>query len=120
MAQPGSAWAAASNPLIAWPNQKEWSSATARVNSFCAAGLQEVGKLTVPSFSGACWAPADMANRRARDTAMASDRIVVLLFSDTVECPVARNQRASVEAHQCYWMMGRDRSTSRAECPMSS
>ena len=47
----GSAFAAASNPVIAYWNQKECSRATARVNSFWAAGLHDVGKFTEPSFS---------------------------------------------------------------------
>src|ERR687891_2695884 len=35
--------------------QNEWSNATARANGACTAGAQEVGKLTVPSFSGRAW-----------------------------------------------------------------
>src|SRR5215510_13890999 len=87
MPHEGSAWAAASNPAIAWLNQNEWSRATARVNSFCAAWLQDVGKFTMPSPSGICCAPADRAKRRVTETAMARDRIVVLLFSTYIECP---------------------------------
>src|SRR5262245_55179980 len=83
MPQDGSARPAASNPAIAWLNQKEWSMATARVNSFCAAGLQEVGKFTVPSFSGSRWTLAGTAKRTATETAMAKDRMVFLLLPDT-------------------------------------
>src|SRR5262245_47722846 len=87
MPHEGSAWAAASNPAIAWLNQNEWSRATARVNSFCAAWLQDVGKFTAPSFSGTCCAPADAAKRNVMEMAMARDRIVVLLFSTQIERP---------------------------------
>ena len=57
MPHDGSACATALNPLIASPNQNECSSATARSNCACSAGLHEVGKLTFPRRSGAC-APA--------------------------------------------------------------
>src|SRR5215510_15937711 len=79
MPHEGSAWSAASKPLMAWLNQKEWSKATARVNSCCAAALQDVEKLTVPSFSGTCWAPADTAKSRLSVTTMAAGRMVRLL-----------------------------------------
>src|SRR5213079_834729 len=42
------------NPSIAWLNWKECSSATARLNSFCAGSLQDVAKCTVPNISP-CW-----------------------------------------------------------------
>jgi hypothetical protein len=76
MPQVGSAAAAASNPLIADWKAKECSRAAARVNSACAAGLHEVGKFTVPSFS-------DVAAGRVRSSrsviAIARTRIVILL-----------------------------------------
>src|SRR5215470_9918381 len=79
MPHEGSAWSVASKPLMAWLNQNEWSKATARVNSCCAAALQDVEKLTVPSFSGTCWAPADTAKSRLSVTTMAAGRMVRLL-----------------------------------------
>src|SRR5262249_36905555 len=91
----GSAWSVASNPLIAEPNQKECSSATARLNSACAAALHDVGKFTVPSFSPS-WAdtgvvrssrPTRAPRARARimdrppcsRESLASDRLIVLI-----------------------------------------
>jgi len=49
---------------LAGSNQNEWNSAIARLNSFCAAALQETGKLTSPSFSGPplCGARASRAH----------------------------------------------------------
>src|SRR5262245_1823245 len=76
MPQQGSAAAVASNPLIAYWNQNEGSIATARVNSVCAAGLHDVGKFTVPSFSVA--APV-RARSNTSTAAMADTRIVILL-----------------------------------------
>src|SRR5262245_59331770 len=75
----GSACSVASNPATASRKAKEWSNAAARENSFCAAGLHDVGKLTVPSFSGACWATEGRANRRLSRTAIAARRMVFLL-----------------------------------------
>src|SRR5262245_30489259 len=106
MPQDGSARPAASNPAIAWLNQKEWSMATARVNSFCAAGLQEVGKFTVPSFSGSRWALAGTAKRTATETAMAKDRMVSSFYPTRVERTISRNGHASVNAHRCYEIHG--------------
>jgi hypothetical protein len=50
MAQAGSALSVASNPSMARPNSKEWSSATARLNCAWAGAVHEVAKATVPSF----------------------------------------------------------------------
>ena len=51
IAHEGSAFSVALKPSIACANSKEWSNATARLNSGCAAALQDVEKLTAPSFS---------------------------------------------------------------------
>ena len=51
MAQPGSKLATAVNASRAGSNQKEWRSATARLNSCWAAGLQDVAKWTCPIWS---------------------------------------------------------------------
>ena len=52
MAQPGSFAATSWKAWMAAEYQKEWSRATARSKSFSTAGLQEVGKCTVPRRSG--------------------------------------------------------------------
>src|SRR5688572_32040533 len=68
MPQLGSVCAASVNPLTAPSSAKECSRATARLNWACAAGLQDVLKSTVPSFSD--WAQTGMAapTMRAKDT----------------------------------------------------
>src|SRR5262245_25235818 len=76
MPQEGAAAAVASNPLLASWNQHAGSSAPALVNSACAAGLHDVGKFTVPSFS--VEAPV-RATSNTSTAAMADTRIVILL-----------------------------------------
>ena len=39
-------------------NQYEWIIATPRSNSACTLGSQEVGKVSLPSFSSCCWPKA--------------------------------------------------------------
>src|SRR5262245_53488261 len=118
MPQLGSAWAAASNPLIEYTNQKEWSMATARLNSFCAAGLQVVGKLTVPSFSS--WAPAARGKSRPRRAAITPVRMNVLLShtSGRVVVPArARTSRATVDLRELTALHPCDLMPGRAEYP---
>src|SRR5215510_5982902 len=78
--QEGSAWTAASNPLVACENQNECSSATARVNTFWAAGVHDVGKFTVPSFSTDCWAPTGVARSRPIIMTIAATRMLEFSF----------------------------------------
>src|SRR5215475_4417598 len=54
MAQLGSCCRIPSKVRLAYRNQYECSMATPRSNSACTLGSQEVGKLTLPSFSS-CW-----------------------------------------------------------------
>src|SRR5260221_9677825 len=56
MAHPGSVCGIAVNALIVSGNQHECSIPSARSNSFCASGVQEVLNSTWPSFSFFCWA----------------------------------------------------------------
>src|SRR6266511_1343681 len=51
MAQPGSVCGIAENALMVSGKSNECSSASARSNSLCAAGLHEVLNSTLPSFS---------------------------------------------------------------------
>jgi hypothetical protein len=60
MAQAGSCCAIVSNFRRAIRNQYECSIATPRLNSVCTLGLQDVGKVTVPSF-WSCWPIASLA-----------------------------------------------------------
>ena len=57
IAQVGSCRRTPSNVRRAIRNQYEWIIATPRSNSACTLGSQEVGKLTLPSFSS-CWPKA--------------------------------------------------------------
>src|SRR5262245_28245669 len=77
MPQDGSACATALKPRMAWVNQNEWSSATARVKSACTAGLHVVGKLTVPSRSWG-WVAAGTAARTRVVTRVSILRFIVL------------------------------------------
>ena len=52
IAQEGSAAATAPKAFSASSYQNEWSRATARANGAWTAAAHEVGKLTLPSFSG--------------------------------------------------------------------
>src|SRR4051794_29915353 len=73
MPQAGSIRETASNASLARLNQKECSKTTAFTNSVCAAGLHEIGKVTVPSFVG-CWVPTGTATRKPITTASAAER----------------------------------------------
>src|SRR5262245_64978956 len=118
MPHEGSAWTAASNPAIAWLNQNEWSRATARVNSFCAASLQDVGKFTAPSFSGTCCAPADATKRSVMEMAMARDRIVVLLFSTQIERPRSWQRTCQQRRIDVTGLSAAEVERCEAECPI--
>src|SRR5215475_8836310 len=79
------------NDSFAGSNPKEWNSAMARLNSFCAAALHETGKLTSPS----CWggaprsAPCSLCCAHASDVTKASaitsihmtDFVIVIISS---------------------------------------
>src|SRR5262245_31126782 len=54
MAQLGSCCRIPSKVRLAYTNQYEWIMATPRSNSACTLGSQEVGKLSLPSFSSCC------------------------------------------------------------------
>src|SRR5439155_2133009 len=54
IAQVGSCCRTPSNVLRAYRNQYECSMATPRSNSACTLASQDVGKLTLPSFSSCC------------------------------------------------------------------
>src|SRR4029453_13540714 len=59
------------NDSFAGSNQKEWNKDMARLKSFCAAALQETGKLTSPSLSGGVprGAPCSLCCAHALDVA---------------------------------------------------
>src|SRR5919201_4089495 len=81
MAQLGSAWAAASKRAVAEAYANEWRSASAVLNSFCAAALQDVGKCRLPSFpSGASPKAGVRPNPRATASTSVTRRMRSLLF----------------------------------------
>src|SRR5688572_1973775 len=89
MPQLGSVCVASANPLTAGSSAKECSSATARLNWACAAGLHDVLKSTVPSFSD--WAEAPVAalimrtkdaNAANRDTGVITDLLMRVKEAD--------------------------------------
>src|SRR5207344_2796411 len=77
IAQLGSSFRIPSNVRRAIRNQYEWIIATPRSSSACTLGSQEVGKLSLPSFSS-CWPKALQPS--AADIAAASIRHFGLHF----------------------------------------
>src|SRR6476661_11285688 len=77
MPQEGSVCAIAANVSSDFLYQKEWSNATARLKSGCTAGMQEVGKLTVPRLAdseGPCTCCATASGTSAAPTSNVTKR----------------------------------------------
>src|SRR6185295_7740334 len=70
------------NAFCASSYSNEWSHATARLNCFCAAGLQDTEKLTVPSFSDlSCRCGCISCANAERDTnAMVNNATIAKMF----------------------------------------
>ena len=90
IAQSGSAWAICVKAFDASRYQNECSSATARSNGCCTAGLQETAKRTRPILSGSSAATIDATTSAITMLSTAAFRFMLGLLERAPPDPVAR------------------------------
>src|SRR5438067_9140352 len=116
MVHEGSRFSTSLNVFRPSGNQNEWSSATPRSKSGCTAASHDVGKCTVPSFSGgrpAVLAPSSCAvattgGNASSAVSIAARSIIVLLLLGSSAYLKARLDLAREELERSHHVLGRE------------